>query len=103
MTVVSDMLGLVRVFGGQKNGLTQHFPVGKRNTEDRLENPRFMAPLPMSKVQHIILDLRAEIGAVAVGKLHHSSVCQIAQGGVKTHGLPRNVGIKRMPSTIIRG
>src|SRR3990172_8774642 len=100
MTVVPEWLGLVRVLGCRKNGFTQHFRVGQRNTEDRLENPRFMAPLPMSRVQHIILDLRAEIGVVAVWELHHSSVCQIAHRGVKTHGLPRDVDIKRMPSTI---
>ena len=34
-----------------------------------------MSAVPMSKVQDIILDLRAEIGAVTVGEFHPSSVC----------------------------
>jgi len=78
MTVISEWLGLVRVLGRRKNGLAQHLLVGEANTEDRLENSRLVPALPMSRVQHIILDLCAEIGAGTVWELHRLWVCQTA-------------------------
>ena len=63
MTVIAKRLGLIRVRRGGQYRVPQHVLVDEGNTKHRFENASLVSSLPMPWIQHIVFDLRAEIGA----------------------------------------
>jgi hypothetical protein len=68
--VVSARFGLIRGGCCRQDGRTQHFRIGLRDAQRGFKDPRFIPALPVQRIQRIILQLRAEIAAMAVGQFH---------------------------------
>jgi hypothetical protein len=70
IAVVSLGFGLVRICGCGQECLAQGRGFGQRDAENSLENPRFVPPLAMQEIEHVILKLRAEVCLFSVRKFH---------------------------------
>src|SRR6266404_1971407 len=69
-SVVAAMVCLFGGGSGLLEGVAQQIRVGQSNAKDSPEYARFVLAVAMKRVEGVILEFRAEVRALAVGKLH---------------------------------